>query len=123
MIALDTNTVSLLLKGEIDIAADSTLYIPYVVVAELRSGVASGSDPKKYGAVLDQFFNGTDVVVSPGLSEEVIMTYVEIYGYLKKKGTPVSPNDLWIAAECMYLSLALLTRDTDFQKIPHIRKA
>jgi predicted nucleic acid-binding protein len=55
MIAVDTNIISALLRGEdLDLTSDE-LYIPYVVLAELQAGVAAGNNPKKNKPVFMAF--------------------------------------------------------------------
>lgn len=120
MIAVDTNIVSALLRGEPCRLPDAELYVPFMVVAELRAGVAAGNNPQKNQPLLDAFFADENLTTSPGLMPEAVACYVQIYAYLKKHGTPISPNDLWIAAECMQLALPLLTRDKDFASVPQI---
>lgn len=120
MIAVDTNIVSALLRGEDCVLPSQEVFVPYVVVAELRAGVAAGDNPKKNQPLLDKFFSDEYLTMSAGLSPEAIPCYIQIYAYLRKQGTPISPNDLWIAAECMQLSLPLLTRDKDFRNVPQI---
>jgi predicted nucleic acid-binding protein len=120
MIAADTNIISALLRGEAADLPDEELYIPYVVVAELLSGVAAGNNPQKNKILLDSFLEDKNVTTSPGLVSDLLPFYAQIYTYLRKNGTPISPNDLWIAAECMYLSMPLLTRDKDFSNVPQI---
>jgi predicted nucleic acid-binding protein len=120
MIAVDTNIISALLRGEdLDLPNDE-LFIPYVVVAELQAGIAAGNNPKKNKPLLDGFLSDKNVTTSPGLTPGLIPFYSQIYSYLRTNGTPISPNDLWIAAECMQLSMSLLTRDTDFANVPQI---
>ena len=123
MIAVDTNIINKILRGENMETPDEVLYVPFAVIAEIRSGVLSGNNPPKYKQVVQEFFDGEDVILSSGLLPEVIDNYSEIYAYLKKTGRPISPNDLWIAAECMNLSLSLLTHDKDFDHVPQILKA
>ncbi|NBU33679.1 type II toxin-antitoxin system VapC family toxin [bacterium] len=120
MIAVDTNIISAMLRGEDCVLPNDELYIPYVVLAELMAGVSAGNNPRKNKPLLDSFLHDTNVTTSPGLTPELLPFYTEIYGYLRAKGTPISPNDLWIAAECMYLSMSLLTRDNDFKSVPQI---
>ena len=109
MIGVDTNVISALLRGKNHDLPNEELYIPYIVLAELQAGIATGNNPQKNRPLLDSFLSDKNITISPGLAPETITNYVEIYGYLRKKGTPISPNDLWIAAECMYLSMPLLT--------------
>ena len=120
MIAVDTNIVSALLRGEPCGLPDGELYVPFMVVAELRAGVAAGDNPTKNQPLLDAFLKDENLTASPGITPEAIPCYAQIYTYLRKQGTPISPNDLWIAAECMQLSLPLLTRDKDFGNVPQI---
>ncbi len=120
MIAVDTNIISGLLRGEECSLPDDELFIPYEVIAELQAGVAAGNSPQKNRPLLDAFMNDKNVTTSPGLTPQLIPFYTQIYSFLRAKGTPISPNDLWIAAECMYLSMPLLTRDKDFDNVPQI---
>jgi len=120
MIAVDTNIISALLRGEVIDLPNEELFIPYVVLAELQAGVAAGNNPKKNKPLLDTFLNDKNVTTSPGLEPELIPFYAQIFSYLRTKGTLISPNDLWIAAECMHLSMPLLTRDKDFNDVPQI---
>lgn len=120
MIAVDTNIVSALLRGDALDLPNEELYIPYVVLAELQSGVLAGNNPMKNKPLLDTFLNDKNVTTSPGLIPELLPFYTQIYSYLRTNGTPISPNDLWIAAECMYLSMPLLTHDKDFNNVPQI---
>ncbi len=124
-VALDTNIVTALLRGDTD-AIEKTLrqidtfFIPWTVYGELLSGVKAGSNPSKYTTILEDFLNQTYVTKSNTLATDTVPFYAEIYATLKRRGTPVSPNDLWIAAECAQRGLPLFTLDTDFQSIPQI---
>lgn len=120
MIAVDTNIISALLRGEeLDLPSDE-FFIPYVVLAEIQAGIAAGNNPKKNRPLLEEFLADGNVTTSPGLTPDLIPFYTQIYRYLRANGTPISPNDLWIAAECMQLSMSLLTRDKDFVYVPQI---
>lgn len=120
MIAVDTNIVSALLRGEHCTLPNDELYLPYVVLAELYAGIAAGNNPQKNQPILDNFISDENVTPSPGLAPDLLPFYTKIYSYLRSNGTPISPNDLWIAAECMYLSMPLLSRDNDFKNVPQI---
>lgn len=120
MIGVDTNIISALLRGEVLDLPNDELFMPYVVLAELQAGIVAGNNPKKNKPLLDTFLNDKNVTTSPGLTPELIPFYTQIYSYLRTKGTPISPNDLWIAAECMQLSMPLLTLDKDFNNVPQI---
>ncbi len=120
MIAVDTNIISALLRGEDCALPNDEIYVPYIVRAELQAGIAAGSNPAKNQPLLDDFMSDNNVTASPGLTPDLLTFYVNIYCHLRTKGTPISPNDLWIAAECMQLAMPLLTRDKDFKNVPQI---
>jgi tRNA(fMet)-specific endonuclease VapC len=54
------------------------------------------------------------------IDEETSQRHAYIHDYLRRKGTPVSPNDLWIAASAWQHGLVVLTLDGDFSKIPEV---
>jgi predicted nucleic acid-binding protein len=125
IIAVDTNVVTRLLKGNSEaelLCKNYKLYVPYVVIAELLSGVRSGNNPVKYKAVVESFLNSSRVIRSSNIDLEVLDAYTEVWAYLKPKGKPVSPNDMWIAAECISLGYSLLTYDKDFDNLPQVRR-
>jgi tRNA(fMet)-specific endonuclease VapC len=41
---------------------------------------------------------------------------------LKRAGTPIPTNDLWIAALCRQHDLPLLSRDRHFDRVPGLRR-
>jgi tRNA(fMet)-specific endonuclease VapC len=49
--------------------------------------------------------------------------YAHLFVQLKRAGTPVPDNDLWIAAVALEHDLALVTRDRHFDKLPQLRRA
>jgi predicted nucleic acid-binding protein len=121
MIAIDTNVVSGILKGSITKLPMEPLYVPFVVQAELYYGVAVGSNPDKYRPVIDKLLVSEQIVLSIAMGSDVIQKYVSIGAQLKKSGTPISPNDLWIAAECSALGHSLWTLDKDFKAVEDIK--
>ena len=54
------------------------------------------------------------------VDEETSDRYAIICVALKKAGTPVAANDIWIAASAMHHGLPILTSDRDFQKISQV---
>ena len=126
-VALDTNIVTSILRGDTDsiektLRRIDTFFIPWAVYGELLSGIKAGSNPSKYAAILEDFLSQTYVAKSNTAAADTVPFYAEIYVTLRKQGTPVSPNDLWIAAECAQRGLPLFTLDKDFQSIPQILK-
>lgn len=56
-------------------------------------------------------------------SRETTEQYARLFVQLKRAGTPVPDNDLWIAAMAVEHDLALVTRDRHFDKLPQLRRA
>jgi predicted nucleic acid-binding protein len=54
------------------------------------------------------------------LTVDVARKYAMIYLSLKKKGTRIPINDVWIAASCMEVGGTLLTRDKHFKYVGQI---
>jgi tRNA(fMet)-specific endonuclease VapC len=46
--------------------------------------------------------------------------YARLFVQLKRAGTPIPDNDLWIAALALEHDLTLVTRDQYFQHIPQL---
>ena len=51
------------------------------------------------------------------IDEETAEFYAKIYWDLKKKGTPIPSNDIWVAASAMRHGLALFTYDDHFKSV------
>jgi tRNA(fMet)-specific endonuclease VapC len=124
-IALDTNAYVAFCKNESSAVdairrADSIL-IPLPVIAELRAGFGIGSKGAQNESVLQRFLNSKRVsIVLP--DESTTFVYARLYGYLRKRGTPIPINDLWISAITLQHDATLLTFDSHFEKLPQIPK-
>ena len=120
---IDTNRYSDFAKGEptaVELFASADrIYVPYVVIAELQAGFQCGKISQRNEAALSRFLSNARVEV---LSADLQTTrvYGELYAMLRKNGTPVPTNDLWIAALAVQHSLALCTRDEHFGKFPQV---
>lgn len=56
----------------------------------------------------------------PSIDGETADRYAAIHDYLRRHRTPVSPNDLWIAASAAQHGLVVVTLDGDFERIPQV---
>ena len=59
---------------------------------------------------------GSGLIVDEEISERCATIRVA----LKKAGTPVAANDIWIAASTMQHGLPMLNSDRDFQKMSQV---
>jgi tRNA(fMet)-specific endonuclease VapC len=122
-LALDTNCYSDLARGEPEIRrlAESAaeLFLPFVVLAELRAGFRSGGRALQNETTLIRFLQKPSVAVL-WATEETTRIWAGLYAQLREAGTPIPQNDLWIAALTLEHDLLLATRDAHFRKLPQL---
>ena len=95
--------------------SDSVLISP-VMLGELMYGFRKGSKFDQNMRMLRRFLEHEAVEVAP-LGEVTADRYSRIVLQLKKDGSPIPINDVWIAAQAMEHGADLLTSDRHFEKI------
>jgi tRNA(fMet)-specific endonuclease VapC len=56
------------------------------------------------------------------LSEDVAIEYGDIRSALQRAGTPIGPNDMWIAAHARSLGLTVVTHNTrEFSRVARLK--
>jgi len=100
---------------EIIVGAEWILFSP-VVLGELMFGFRNGTKFKENMKGLDQFLQH-DVVEVAQIGKITSDRYSRIATQLKRKGTPIPSNDIWIAAQTMEHGAELITSDRHFNKI------
>ena len=125
-VILDTSAYSLLMRGREEMAAlldgADEVHLSAVVVGELLSGFSKGNAEKRNRQILEKFLSITRVSILP-LTQQTSERYALIHDYLRRNGTPIPTNDLWIAATTMEHGLNLITADRHFLKLPQIMVA
>ena len=122
---LDTNRYSDAVAG--DAAVDLVLrtaqrvYLPYVVLAELRFGFVSGNQATRNEQRLQQFLL-TPNVETLWADDQTTHEYARLRNYLRQKGTPLPTDDIWIAALAVQHDLPLYTRDAHFDRLPQVKR-
>jgi tRNA(fMet)-specific endonuclease VapC len=122
-VALDANRYGDLARGDREVAAlletAERVFLPFVVLAELRAGFAAGSRGIENERLLQRFLakRGVEPLLA---SDATTRHYAQLYRQLRHQGTPIPTNDLWIAALVVEHDLALCTRDGHFQNLPQI---
>lgn len=122
-LALDTNRYTDLCRGNAEVvktieAADE-LWLPFIVIGELRAGFAAGTQGPRNEAILHRFLlkPGVDVLYA---DEQTTHHYANINRQLRKQGTPIPTNHMWIAALLLQHSLTLYDRDAHFDALPQL---
>jgi tRNA(fMet)-specific endonuclease VapC len=122
-IALDTNRYTDLCKGAEEtvrlVSTAESVFLPFVVVAELRAGFAFGKRTADNEKVLRRFLLKDGVAVLYA-DDQTTHHYASAYRQLRVQGTPIPTNDLWIAALVLQHNLRLHDRDTHFDHLPQI---
>jgi tRNA(fMet)-specific endonuclease VapC len=124
-VALDTNRYTDLCRGDEFVvnvvAASDEVWLPFIVLGELRAGFAAGSQEARNEAVLRR------LLLKPGVGilyagEQTTHHYANIFRQLRKQGKPIPTNDMWIAALVLEHSLELCARDTHFDALPQLMR-
>jgi tRNA(fMet)-specific endonuclease VapC len=120
---LDTSAYSALMRGHTAVVralreADE-IYVSVIVLGELHAGFSKGSKAKRNLDLLREFLSVPRVHVL-GVDEETAERYGVVHSELRRRGTPISVNDVWIAATAFQHGLRLLTTDTDFRRVPQL---
>lgn len=110
---------SLLLRERIKMYSPSLLHLSVITVAELEYGAAKSKNPvKEHQAVLDFVSPFKIIDFKPNDAENFGL----IRAYLEKKGTPIEPYDMEIAAQAMTNNLIVVTNNVgEFERVPWIK--
>jgi len=120
-LCLDTNAYSAFKNGNHNVMnilenADE-VFVPVTVLGELYSGFQIGSLTEKNLLELDEFLSKPGISIID-IDKDISFRYGFIVKDLRKLGTPIPTNDIWIAASNMEKGALLLSRDKHFTNIP-----
>ena len=120
---LDTSAYAAFFRDHAGVKAEvqeaSELFLSPIVLGELRSGFLKGARREENEKELREFLASPRCSV-PVIDDETSHRYAAIHDYLRRQGTPVAPNDLWIAASAAQHGLTVVTLDGDFDRIPQV---
>jgi len=124
-VLLDTNAYSALLSGDelilTVIAQAQTVYMSTFVLGELYAGFKGGSREQQNVHILASFLSKPTCEVLNG-SEETARIFGDLKHRLKRAGTPLPINDVWIAAHNIETGSTLISYDKHFDKITGLRR-
>lgn len=120
---LDTSAYSNFRRGNEEVATllDSAelVGVSTIALGELRTGFVLGGRRKRNEAELDAFLDNPAVEVLQ-VDPETSRHYAEIVAELRRAGTPLPTNDIWIAAVASRNGVTVLTCDDHFERIARI---
>jgi tRNA(fMet)-specific endonuclease VapC len=123
-ILLDTNAFVRFLRGDEKVMAclaqAETVYMSVFILGELFAGFRAGAKEKENRQILEKFiFKSTVTVLEASI--ETADYFGLIAASLKKAGTPIPINDVWIAAHALETGSMLVTYDDHFGSVPGLR--
>jgi len=122
-VALDTNRYVDLCNGVVEtgrlLEEAEAIALPFVVLGELRAGFALGVRQSENERTLRRFLlkDGVRVLFA---DEQTTHHYASIFRQLRKQGTPIPTNDMWLAALVLQHNLVLHARDKHFDHLPQL---
>lgn len=124
-LALDANRYADFCRGDREVgeraARAEKIYLPFVVLGELRAGFQAGTKARQNERILIRFLNSPRVRLLPA-DEQTTHHYANVFAQLRKQGTPIPTNDIWIAALVLQHDLLLMTRDSHFDHLPQLAR-
>ena len=120
-VLLDTNIISALFKGDVSVANHidkSEIYLSSIVIGELCYGAEYSIKIEQNLANIKQLIAAYNIL---HIDDETALIYGKIKADLRRKGTPIPENDIWIASSAIQHKLKLSTRDKHFQEISGLK--
>lgn len=122
-LCLDTSAYSQFKRGDpqvVDLIDRAEwLGVPVVVLGELAVGFRQGTRRHENQSALEEFLANPVVDVLP-VDENMAAIYADIILDLKKAGTPLPANDIWIASVAVRHGATVLTYDQHFRSIARV---
>src|SRR5688500_1517524 len=119
-LVLDTSAYSRLRGGDARVldrvAAATLVLLPAIVLGELEAGFALGSRAAENRRSLAELLAEPFVQAVP-IDAAVANRYGAIFAQLRRAGTPVPTNDIWIAAVAIDRGATVLTFDDHFRQV------
>jgi tRNA(fMet)-specific endonuclease VapC len=124
-ILLDTNCYSAYLAGDERVlsalAEAEVVYMSIFVLGELYAGFRGGTKVQQNREYLKRFLAKRNVKTLSA-TQETAEIFGDLKDKLKRSGSPLPINDVWIAAHALETGSVLITYDSHFQKITGLRR-
>uniref|UniRef100_Q02BQ0 Ribonuclease VapC n=1 Tax=Solibacter usitatus (strain Ellin6076) TaxID=234267 RepID=Q02BQ0_SOLUE len=120
---LDTNGLSAIADGdpllEPILARASELALPVIVLGEYRYGIAQSRNRIRYEKWLKDLVSNCRVL---NVDDATAAEYAILRSELKRGGSPIPANDVWIAALARQHSMPVISRDEHFDFVPKLKR-
>jgi len=122
-LVLDTSAYSHLRSGHPEVldwvAEAAVVILPATVLGELEAGFELGRRARENRRALAEFLEEPFVSVLDATAATG-RHYGRIFAALRRAGTPIPINDVWIAAAAIEYRGHLLTFDSDYRRVPDL---
>ena len=98
------------------IAQADIVFLPVIALGELEGGFELGTRAKENRVALGEFLDEPFVSVLE-LTRSVARRYGLLFAALRRAGTPIPINDVWIAAAAQDCGGHLVTFDDDYRQV------
>ena len=123
-VLLDTNAYISYLSGDElilnELAKADTVFLSVFVLGELYAGFRGGNKYQENKAILEKFLQKPTVEIL-NATETTSDIFGQLKNNLKKAGTPLPINDVWIAVHALETGSVLVSYDKHFSKCPGLR--
>lgn len=120
---LDTNALSAWAEGRTEIMAAlrsaERLVVPSIVLGEYYFGIRQSRYRSRYEDWLARYLPLTEIAAVTSATADV---YADIRVRLRRSGTPIPPNDVWIAALARQHDLPVLSNDRHLDTVDGVRR-
>ncbi|MEW6322563.1 MAG: type II toxin-antitoxin system VapC family toxin [Acidobacteriota bacterium] len=120
-LVLDTSAYSHFRRGHPGVLAAlaraERVVVPATVIGELEAAFELGTRTLENRRTLEDFLT-EPFVDRLDITATVARRYGRIFAALKRAGTPLPVNDIWIAAAVFDCGGTLVTFDRDFERVP-----
>ena len=118
---LDSNIAVAALNGHREvkrrIQVARSIILPFPVVGELLFGAAKSSKAEENLRAYRRFIDAAEIHQS---DPDTLDMYAQVKLQLRKQGTPIPENDIWIAACALQSGVTLVTQDQHFRYLPQL---
>ncbi|MBI3074404.1 MAG: type II toxin-antitoxin system VapC family toxin [Deltaproteobacteria bacterium] len=122
-LCLDTSAYSHFRRGHSRavevITSARSIFVPSVVLGELRAGFKLGRRAAENDRALSEFL-AAPVVEILDVDDEAASHYADLVVSLRKSGTPLPTSDIWIAAVALREGATIVTYDGHFSEMRRV---